>query len=132
MRKRQILVRVHAVAGRVNNGRRDKDHEVALKGPGGLAPEEPTGEGQVSQNRHLVLNARNVLRDEAAQDDGLAVPDDRAGDDLAQAKCRKRLHCREGAADAEAYGLRLRDEDRRGFLVVTEKLLYGMMVIWTV
>src|SRR6476661_8800780 len=107
---------MHVIASRVNDRRSNEDHEVALAGSGRFAAEETADEWQVTQNRQFVFDLGQVFADEAAEHHGLTVPNDGAGDDLAQAETRER----QGRCDSTAASdLSLRNESA-GIIIAEE------------
>src|SRR5262245_54066089 len=59
--ERHLLFRMHSVAGRINDRRRHKNHQVLLARTRGFAPEEPPQKRQIAKDRNLVLNLRSVF-----------------------------------------------------------------------
>src|SRR5438132_46293 len=74
------------IARWINDGGRDEDHEVSLAAGTGLAAEQAADERKISQHGNFIFYFGDVFSNEAAQHDGLAIPDNNAGGYLANAK----------------------------------------------
>src|ERR1043166_117215 len=84
-----FVLGVHAIARGINNCWGDKNNEVLFLSVLGLAAEKAADEGYVTQHGYFVLEANNILRNQAAEGDGLAVPDIDGGNDLANTETRQ-------------------------------------------
>ena len=72
----EFFVGVNAVAGWVDDGGCDEDEEVFLFGGKGFGAEEAAEEWDVAKDGYCVFCFGDGFGDEAAEDDGLAIPDD--------------------------------------------------------
>src|ERR1051325_2244284 len=119
LRKGHLVLGMVAVSGRVDDSGGDKDHQVLFLGRAGFAAEEPAYQRQVAQHRHLVFNLGHVFGDQAAQHDGLAVPNNHAGGHLSQPEVRQGKSGRAGKTLASGGDGR---RDKLSGVIIAEEL----------
>src|SRR5258708_3299405 len=72
------------VASRINDRRSDEDDQVLLTSSTGFAAKQGAQEGQSPEHGALVFDFGDVLGDRATENNGLPIPNEGAGGDLAQ------------------------------------------------
>src|SRR5689334_16198883 len=87
--ERHFIQGMHGVSRRIDNRRRDENHQVSLVGGAGFRPESPPDNRKIAQQRNLVFDLGDVLRDQTAKNHCLAIPHDGAGGDLPQSQVRQ-------------------------------------------
>ena len=79
-----VLVGMHSIASRVDDGRRNEDHEISFQTLKRLAPEHAANPRQVTQDGYLVLDLGNRLAEQSTNYDRLPIPNIDTGCDLAK------------------------------------------------
>src|ERR1017187_9024419 len=108
-RKRHIVIVMHAIPGRVDNRRGDKDQQILFLTVAGLALKQASDEGQVAENRDLILNFSDSFGYHATEHNRLPIPNIASCDHFANAKMgqRKLRHDRDAnCAASRRLGLR--------------------------
>src|SRR5215470_3877351 len=65
--ERQVLFRMHAVASRIDNRRRDEDDEAGFAALAGLAAEQPADKREVAKEGNLILEFGGLIQQQPAQ-----------------------------------------------------------------
>jgi hypothetical protein len=71
---------MHPIARRINDGGCDEDDQVPLGRGHRLASEETAQERNIPQDRDLVFDLLHFLGNKPAENDGLTVPNNSAGE----------------------------------------------------
>jgi len=99
--ERHFVVSVEAIPGRIDNRGSNKNDEVLFAGGARLAAEQTADQREIAEDGDLVFDFGDILSNQAAKYDGLAIPHDGAGGDLTKPEVRQRQLARNGTPGPE-------------------------------